>query len=73
MNPGKKVTATEPKVTSRTKGKWMSSTAAHGQLDRLSGADYLPPPETTFTRSPIVVTNNNDVWAETVPKLEENE
>lgn len=49
------------------KGKWRSSIVASAQLDRLSKADYLLPPERAFARAALVSKGDN-VWFITVPQ-----
>lgn len=70
---GKSVTSVKEKVASKAKGKWMSSTATRGQLDRLSDAEYLLPSEVATARSPVTLAWNSDVWGEAVPQPEPNE
>lgn len=67
-----KVAAPAPKVGSATKGKWKTSTVAGGQLDRLSIARYLPPPEAAYVR-PTLTTVNGAVVQEIIPNPREKE
>lgn len=64
--------AQAPKVASATKGKWKASMVAHGQLDRLSNARYLPLPETAFPRPGLTMVDDVIVQ-ETIPHPKENE
>lgn len=61
VNNGKNVAPAKEKVASMAKENWMSSTATHCQLDRLSDAVYLPPSVVAFARFPVTVVNNDSV------------
>lgn len=65
VDTGKGPVVEPPKerIASLTKGKWMSSTVFGDQLDHLSMAGYLPPPEVAFAHSPIVINTDGSVWA----------
>lgn len=75
VNANKGVTPTpaKEKAPSLTKGKRMSSIVVGGQPDRLFAAEYLPAPEVTFARSPIVVNADGTIFAEKVPEPEPHE
>lgn len=54
------------------KGEWEHCTMSQGQLDRLSGAGYLPPPEDAYARTGLIAIGQ-DTFQESTPNPQENE